>query len=205
MPQDLFDPPVTAKAALAEGDASVTSEAVARAIRDDGTAHAALRASHRLSGSALATLDRELGAVAEHLLDIDLGDALVKAWRSYRSLVEAARRTAAWPGSEEVVLLASHRITVELTPSVDLFVDSLLIHTFEFELRLTFELGALEAVVALGALTQLQGGGGPVTATLALDGSTITEGKAVIPPLVAARLSPPVRLLERTTPSAEAG
>ena len=204
MPQHLFDPPVTARAALAEGDGGVTSETIARAIRDDGTAHAALRASHHLSGAALGTLDRELGAVAEHLLDIDLGDALVKAWRSYRSLVEAARRTAAWPGSEEVVLLASHRVTLEFTPSVDLFVDSLLIHTFEFELRLVFELGALEAVVALGALTQLQGGGGPVTATLGLDGTTITEGKAVIPPLVRARLSPPVRLLERPARSAEA-
>ena len=164
-----------------------------------------MNASRHLSRSALGTVDRELGAVAEQLLEIDLGDALLKAWRSYRSLVEAARRTAAWPGSEEVVLLASHRITIEFKPYVDLFVDSLLIHTFEFELRLTFELAALEAVVALGALTQLQGGGGPVTATLGLDGRTIAEGKSVVPPLVRARLSPPVRLLERTAPAADSG
>ncbi|HET8765805.1 MAG TPA: hypothetical protein VFM86_00615 [Pedococcus sp.] len=203
MSSQLFDPPVTARVALAQEGEDLTSETIARAIRDDGVTHAALRAGRHLSSSALGTVDHELGAVAQQLLDIDLGDALLKAWRSYWSLVEAGRRTAACPGSEEVVGLVSHRITAEFKPSVDLFVDSLLVHTFEFELRLTFELGAVEAVVALGALTQLQGGGGTVKATLGLDGATIREGKCVIPPMVRVRLSPPVRLLERTAPPLE--
>ena len=58
--------------------------------------------------------------MADDLVDLDLGDLLVAGWRRHSRLVEAARRTLAAPGTEEVALLAPDRVTSVHHPHVDL-------------------------------------------------------------------------------------
>jgi hypothetical protein len=118
-------------------------EHIGDAVSSRGLARSALEAIRHLSGSVLTTIDQRIGEVAEGMLDIDLGDALVHGWRKYSALADSARRTrAAMPGSEEseeFVVLASHRVTSMYRPHVDLLFNDRLVTSFEFELQLVFE------------------------------------------------------------------
>jgi hypothetical protein len=168
-----------------------TVQEVGEAISRLGVARSALRAVRRLSRSVLTTVDQEIGQVADGMLDIDLGDALVHGWRKHSALTDSARRTLARPGSEEVVLLASRRVTSTYRPHVDLLVDHRLVNSFEFELQLVFDVTGLAAVVRAGDLVALRGGDCLVTATMTLEGALIARRQHRVDPELIVRLDPP--------------
>jgi hypothetical protein len=176
-----------------------TVQDVGHTLSRRGAARSALTAVRHLSGSVLTTVDREIGAVAEGMLEVDLGDALVYGWRKHSALAESARRTLAVPGSEEVVLLASHRATSTYRPHVDLLVDDRLVNSFEFELKLVFDVSGLAAVVRAGDLVALRGGDCLVTATLTLEDGLIARRQHRFDPELIVRLDPPVVLAEHVT------
>lgn len=179
------------------GDARRTdpAAALARALSKRGVARSAMRQLSRVPRSALQAVDREIAAVADEFLDVDLGQMLVSGWRKYTRLTSAARRTMAAPDSSEVVVLATHRVVSTHRPSVDVFVDDAKVMTLQFELVVVFELHGIGAVVRLGKLTALRSGQCVITATFAVEGVELLRRHGTLDPAVVVGLDPPVPLL----------
>lgn len=182
-----------------------TVDALSRELERHGAAWSALHGVRRLSAGLTGAVDREVAVVADGLLDLDLGDALIGGWRRYAALTDAARRTAAAPGSHEVVRLATHRVASTYRPRVDLLVDGVTVHDFVFELSVVFDVTGLAAVVRDGQLCTLLGGECLVSATLELQGARLAERQQRIEPSVLVRLDPPRSLLAAEGPGLAGG
>ncbi|MGH3754908.1 MAG: hypothetical protein ACRDRP_19860 [Pseudonocardiaceae bacterium] len=184
--------PLSARVFLLGAD---TVEVLARSLSEHGVAHSAIQGLRGLSGSALEAVNREVATVVDRLLDLDLGDILLSGWRKYTELAKAAERTLASPGSEEIVVLATHRVVSTHHPSVDLTVDGVKVHTFVFELKVVFDLTGVAAVLRQGDLVALRGGECVITATLTLDGTPLElSGKGRIDLALLVPLHPPIPL-----------
>jgi hypothetical protein len=138
---------------------------------------------------------REVSTVAAGLLDIDLIGLLVAGWRDLHDLSDAARRTLANPDSTELVNLATHQITVTRNPSVDVMADNLRVASVHLGLSVVFDVSALVAGVSAGLLTALHSGRCDITATLAIQGTTVLTKPGHIELPGAVSLNPGVRLL----------
>ncbi len=182
--------------ALLFGSAAETVEALGDALNELGITRTALRSVRRLSTSAVAVVDHEIGAVTDGLLNLDLGDVLLAAWQKYAKLTDAARRTLAVSGSEEIVPLAAHTVRSTYAPHVDLVANGVRIHSFKFELEIVFELTALQAIVRAGTLTALRGGECVVTAALSLDDVQLAKKDRPVDLELMVRLHPPRPLID---------
>ena len=191
--------PLTARTFLLGRATEDGTEVLAGALREHQVAGAAV-GGRRLSRSAVRAVDAEIAAVAARLLDLPLGDALVSAWRTYGALVTAAERTSAMPGSEEVVVLATHRVAWSYDPHLDLLVDGVRVTTLDFELGVTFDLDGVVAVVRQGELVALRAGECTITASLTLRETTLAHRRARTHAAVVLPLEPPVRLLGDAVP-----
>lgn len=178
-----------------DGSGIDTADAIGKAISKHGVAKATFRGVRRLSGSALETVNKEIGTVTDSLLDMDLGDILVSGWSKYSALTESARRTLAVPASEEVVVLARHRITCTYHPRVDLLIDGTRLNSFEFELTFRFMVTGLSAVVRSGDLVALRGGECHVTGMLSLEGKELADQEGNLDLGLLIRLNRPIPLV----------
>jgi hypothetical protein len=138
---------------------------------------------------------REVSAAAAGLLDIDLIGLLVAGWRDVHDLAGAARRTLANPDSTELVNLATHQIAVTRNPSVDVMVDNLRLARVQLGLSVVFDVSALVAGVSAGLLTAVHSGRCDITATLAIQGTTVLTKPGHLELPGAVSLSPGIRLL----------
>jgi len=196
MSSGVFGAPLTVRTVLL-GDSGDTS--LGRKLTEQGVARSAIGGMRRLSAAALHTVDQEIGAVASGLLELNLDDILLAGWRKYSALTDAARRTLAAPTSEEVLQLATHRVTSVYLPRVDLFVDDQKITTVEFDLTMVFDLTGLAAVVKAGDLIALQSGECLVTATLSLEQARLAERRAKLDFAQQMRLNPPLSLIDKAS------
>jgi hypothetical protein len=118
-------------------------------------------------------------AVAAHgLLDLDRGDLVIAGWRKQGHLVAAAERTAANPGSSEVVELATHRVSSAHHPFVELLVNDAHLATVTFDLDIEFVVKALVVTVRDGQVVSLHTGACDVAATLAAEGMRLASRRA---------------------------
>jgi hypothetical protein len=187
--------PLTARVVLFPDDEPGTGTGLAAALSGSAAARPALARVARWPAAALEAVDAELGSVASGLMDIDVGDAVVLGWRKYSALVEAARRTVASPGSEEIVVLATHRISSTHRPSVDVWVDEVKVNTFEFVLSVQIDIRGLSAVVRGGDLVALHGGDGVVSVTLTLEGAPLAQRQRTVDLRVLVPLRHPISLV----------
>lgn len=170
-------PPVTARA-IVFGDMEDAVAGLARALHSGqgrGTVDPAL------GGLARATRDaaiREISAAGAGLLELDLSDLLVAGWRKYAALTQAARRTAAVPGSEEIVDLVTHQVSVMSHPNVELLINDIRVTTVTFDLQLEFEVKALTAVIRSGRIVALESGRCDVTGRVAIEGMAVVTRTA---------------------------
>lgn len=164
---DDFPGPASARVFLL-GDDIDTVEALSRSFNECGVAQSALEGLCSLSDSALQAVNHEIATVADGLLNLDLGDLLVSGWRKHTKLTRAAERTLASSASEELAVLATHRVVSTHHPSVELFIDGVKVHTFALELRVVFDLNGVTAVLRRGHLVTLRAGQCVVTVTLTL-------------------------------------
>jgi hypothetical protein len=188
--------PVSARVFLLGDDTGAdTAEVLARSLGESGVAGSAIQGLRGLSASALQAVHREVATVTNGLLNLDFGNLLVSGWRKYTDLTKAAKRTLASPDSEEIVVLATHRIVSTHQPSVDLIIDGIKVHTLVFELTVEFDLNGVVAVVRRGDLVALRCGECVVTATLTLKETSLKrsrKGRIDLPLVV--RLNPPISL-----------
>jgi hypothetical protein len=162
--------PWTVRSVLYGDGGSDPAATLARSLEAGGIGGVLLRHLGGLSSAALGEVNRQLAAVADGLLDLDVLDLVVGGWRKHAALVAAARRTLVAPGSEEVVDLVSHRIRSLHRPDVAILVDGVRVAKIDFELTVVFEVEALVAVVRAGRLVALRGGRCDLGATLQAEG-----------------------------------
>ena len=165
-------------ARLLFGEDEDPGEALARALDDKGVLGSLDTALRLVSQAGRQAADGQVATVAQGLLDLDLGDLVAAGWRKQGELAAAAERTAANPGSSEVVQLASHRISSVHRPLVDLLVNDALVATINFELDIEFVIRALVATVRDGRIVSLSSGSCEATATLAAEGLRLARRRA---------------------------
>ena len=134
-----------------------------------------------LAGMSAATRDaaiREISTIGAGLLDLDLSGLLIAGWRKYTALTQAARRTLAMPGCEEIVDIVTHRISVASHPNVEVLLNEVRVTTVNFDLALEFEVKALTAVIRSGQIVALDSGRCEITARVAIEGLTVASRSA---------------------------
>lgn len=150
-----------------------------------GTVANALRS---VSAHGRAAVDGQLAAIASGLIDLDLGDIVVSAWRKHAALATAARDTAANPAIEQVVAMATHRVTSTHRPYVDVRVGGTLVARVQFELSLAFVITAVAAVVRQGRLVAVRSGRCDLTGTLSMEGVDLVSREAQLDLQIVVRL-----------------
>ncbi len=158
-------------------------------LEDTGMASAlqASRAADLVSGRLVdftqATREqavREVGRISADLLDLNFADLIIGALASYASLQEAARRTAAAPGTEELVELISHQVALDNQPSIELLVDGAHVATVHLLLLLVIDIQALTATVRQGRLVTVQLGRCDIDAALCIERVPVASKKATL-------------------------
>lgn len=137
--------------------------------------------SEELGGFAQTTRDeavRQIGKVGSELLDVDLTQLVLDAWRTHAELQAAGERTLRAPRSEELVDLVSHEITLEDKPSIDLLVNDRRIATLHLTLSLAIDVEALTAIVKGGRLTGVRVGRCSVDGRISIDDRCVADHRA---------------------------
>lgn len=129
------------------------------------------------SPALVASTRGEVGNATNAILSIDAFDAIAVGWRKHRLLTEAAERTAKAPGSREVVELASHRITANYEPRVDVYVDGVKAGQIDLTLELSANAIGVCAVVTAGRLVALRSGHIDLAANLRGQGIELAKGE----------------------------
>jgi len=142
--------------------------ALRQALSEHNVLDAAGSQLSRLTSDGREAANDALASAAAGLLDLDLGDVLIYAWRTQERLAGAARDTLRAPGRREVVQLASHQVTSTYHPAVDLLVDGVRVHTFVFQLDLVLTIDVAAVIVQDGRLVAVKAGDGSVSGTLTL-------------------------------------
>jgi len=143
-----------------------TGRALARALDEHGVLGSLDTALGLVAQTTREAAGDQVAAVANGVLALDLGDLVIAGWRKQGQLAAAAERTAANPGTSELVELATHRVSSVHHPYVELLVNDVRVTTVNFELDLEFEVKALVATVRDGHLVSLHSGDCDLSATL---------------------------------------
>jgi hypothetical protein len=183
--------PMTAAAFLFPGSESIgpvgvvssdqaSIKAMADALQQQGALGSISAAVKTLSRAGLGAVSNQIATPAHGLLnlDLDLGGLVVDGWCQFADLTAAAKHTAAVPGSEVVVDLATHSITWTHNPQIDVLVNDARVATVHFELSIRFTVKGLAATVRRGNLVRLSSGGCEVTGTLAAEGRQLAQREA---------------------------
>ena len=187
--------PVTAALFLFGDNQADSVDALAHTLREHGVVGSLGEGAKRLSGAGRKAANDQVAAVAQGLLDLDLGGLVIAAWGKWADLTAAAKRTFATPDSSEVVELAVHTITSSHHPSVELLVNDVHVATVRFELAVKFVIKGLVATVQHGRLVAVHAGDCDLTATLAAESRQLAKREAHLELPVLVRLGSGLPLL----------
>jgi hypothetical protein len=160
------------------GEDQDTQQALTQALHEQGVLGSTGTALELVSEAGREAAADQVADAAHGLLDLDLGDLVVAGWRKQGQLAAAAERTAANPGTSEVVELATHRVSSAHHPSVELLVNDVHVATVTFDLEVEFVVKALVVTVRDGHLVSLHSGTCDVAATLAAEGVQLASHRA---------------------------
>jgi hypothetical protein len=111
-----------------------------------------------------------IGHAATEPLGVDVVEALKLGWQKYGRLRDAGAKTLAAPGSEEIVDLASHRITSTFEPKIDVFIDEVRRAIVDLRLDLRADVHAVQAIVSEGRMVALRSGKADLEGALSCNG-----------------------------------
>jgi hypothetical protein len=123
-------------------------------------------ASHAGNDDAPRIVSTIVGRVAQAELDValeracgtKLADILLRGWREFAALNDAAAASIDSPGTEQPVALGDHAITSEQHPEIEVVVAGVPAVTVPLDLVARLELTDVVAVVSGGALAAIRGG-----------------------------------------------
>ncbi|HEV7648518.1 MAG TPA: hypothetical protein VGP26_10180 [Actinophytocola sp.] len=130
------------------------------------------RTIKHLSGAGHRELLRQLATATAELLDLDLTQLVAHTLRTHRALVAAGDRTAAAPGSVEIVQLQSVPVTWQRQAVAQLWLNETLCLRIDLQLAVLLEFH-LEATVRGGRLVALPFGRCTVSITLSSRAQTL--------------------------------
>lgn len=160
------------------GHGTDTPEAIARRLAAEQKLDHALKNLKKVTREIAV---REIADTTAGLLDVNLVDILIGAWRKHQELTTAARRTLAAPGSTELVELADHQITEEQQPYMSLLVDDHRVATLTLDATVVFDVHSLVADVKAGRLVAVHAGHCDITATLAVEDTEVASRQVRVP------------------------
>jgi hypothetical protein len=160
---------LTARAVLLGSDTQDDLQALRQALSEHGVLGQCGGEVARLTQEGREAAGEALASATAGLLEeVDLGDVLVYCWRTHDRLVNAAKDTVRTPGRQEIVQLASHEVSWTNNPTVDVLVDGAVVHTFRFQISITFDVQVAAAVIKEGKWVALKAGDTTVAVALAL-------------------------------------
>jgi hypothetical protein len=175
-------------------------DAVRSALRDWGALKTVSDGLDRIPiGLRKAAFDR-LGGVVSESLEFDVMSVLKLGWQRYSSLTDAARRSLETPGSEEVVELATHRITSTHEPHVEIIFDDMPIGTVALRIDLRFDLHAVQAVITGGRMVALRSGRADLEVDLSCEGVPVRSATRSMDLNLVMELGTGIDLVEPTSP-----
>lgn len=169
----------------------VAEKELGRAATDTADQGSWAVALTKLTPTGADLLGKEIGRMAAGFLDIDITDALAAGWSKNRQLEEARQATAAAPGVEAIVTLATHTLRSNYKPSIDVLVDGTAVTTISVHISLATAIDSAVAVVRDGQITALQAGACTLTATLTCEGVTLAQRQTTIDLPAALRIPRP--------------
>ena len=113
--------------------------------------------------------------VAE-LLNLDVSDVIVGAWRTRSALLAAARESLRQPDTYRQVTVQTYGFGWDHEVDVDVRLNGSSIGTVTFVVTVEVEITALAAIVHNGHISKVSAGDGTVTAALRAAGATPVEG-----------------------------
>ena len=117
----------------------------------------------------------QIAGAAAQLLDVNLVDVLIGAWRLHEELIKAARRSLQAPGGVTLQDLLPFQVSVTQDPYIDVLVDDHSVVRIQFSLTLEYEVRAMLPEIRSGRLVALHDGHCDVTATLAIEDQQIAS------------------------------
>jgi hypothetical protein len=118
--------------------------------------------------------DAILGKVGD-LLDIKLVDVLVLAWKKYRLLAKYADRDRYSPDEVVLVPLATHTVTAEQHPYIEILVREQPLGKIVFDVSLSLMLEGFVLKIQDGKIKAIQTGSWQGKGTIALEKETLVE------------------------------
>jgi hypothetical protein len=137
----------------------------------------------------------QMAGAAAQLLDVNLVDVLIGAWRLHEELIKAARRSLQAPGGVTLQDLLPFQLSVTQDPYIDVLVDDRSVARIQFSLTLEYEVRAMLPEIRAGRLVALHDGHCDVTATLAIENQQIASRSMRFELPGAIRLGAGLRLL----------
>ncbi|MFI5801082.1 hypothetical protein [Streptomyces sp. NPDC051677] len=170
--------PFTVRAFLLGSECPDTADALAGPLHGGGAASGLFRGTRPLTPAADQAVEHELAGSIDSFLSLDVFDVAAGGWRRHAALTEAAHRTRATPGSEEVVALASHEITSKHRPYIDVFLDGAKVGTLDVWLDLLFRISGLVTVVRDAHIVAVRSGQCVLDARLTVQQIPLAERQA---------------------------
>lgn len=146
-----------------------------------------------------ATLAQEITAALKTALHVDVAGALLTGWHKYQTLVDAARETAAHPGTTKVLALADHHLTASQPGAVDVILDGRRLLTISGQLDLDFHITGALAVLRDGRLMAIRAGQVKIVGTATVQDQQISRRTTTLPLDRTLNLGPGITLAARRT------
>ncbi len=127
----------------------------------------------RLSGVAIDPT--QVSVALLRLLDMSLGNVAMEAWHKYAEVARAKRRTAAEPGSRQVVELGEHTVTSIHTPTVHATLGAAAITLLRLKLEMEITVSSLTLLVEHGRVVDSRPGRARASLTLSGEGTTLVK------------------------------
>lgn len=154
--------------------------ALATAVRSGAAGDGVVDALGRMPDAGKKAVLSEVGSAAAGILELGVQDIFGQAWGKYTALRRAAVATAADPGSEQIVELASHTLSFDHQPGVDVHIGDLPPLPITLHIQLTILVQGLVAVVRGGRLLLVRTGSCEATGTLTIAGRQVAERQLAV-------------------------
>ena len=195
----VVDPTLTVRSFLFGADGAGIAE-LATQLDQQGVVDLAGGALRRVARTGGGAVRAEVARAVQGLLEVDLGDIVLGAWRKWGALAAAARRTRGDPAATEVVSLAEHTVKWTSEPAVDLVVGELPVATVHFAASVAITLRGVAATVRGARLVALTGGSCEVSASLSVEDREVAERKREVRLPLLVRLGEGLPLLTAARP-----
>jgi hypothetical protein len=126
-------------------------------------------------GAFLSAAARSGVNTARTLADFSVADVLAGAWRTHDRFKKYTDTTQFPAGTETLVPIKTHHLTVTRKPYLEIFVDQGSQGTIDFELTVDLAVDGGTLVIKDKRFVRIEGGKGKLTATLKCEGVTVAQ------------------------------